>query len=243
MKTRRDPLIYGLFDPRTGELKYVGKAANGLVRCFSHLCPSSLRDRTKKNGWLKSLLKKGLRPEWDVIERAPLESLSEREQFWIAYFKFIGCDLLNMTPGGDGHHGRIWTPELRAKMSAATRGRPMPKQSPETIAKRAASLRGRKRSLEAIAKTAAATRGVPKKPHQVEAMRKGMVAFWAKPGSDVRMARAHGGRPFLDSLGRRWETIQGAARQLGISAGHICGVLKGNRKSAGGLTFAYAEGC
>lgn len=235
----RAPIIYGLFDPRDGTLRYVGKSLKGAAdRLASHLCPSSLRDRTKKNGWLKSLLKKSLRPEWEVLDRPQLNGLNEAEQFWIAYYKSIGCELLNMTPGGDGHHGRIYSPELREKIGAAQRGKPKPKHSAETRAKMSAAHKGRKATAETRAKMSAAQRGIKHTPESIEAMREVHRANWSKPGYAEKMSRAHGCRPFWDHLGRRYETVNGAARQLGLTSGEISAALNGKRKSARGFTFS-----
>ncbi len=41
----------------------------------------------------------------------------EAEIFWIAYYKSIGAELMNMTDGGDGMTGQ--TKEIKAKISAA----------------------------------------------------------------------------------------------------------------------------
>ena len=57
----------------------------------------------------------------------------------------------------------------------------------------------------------------------------------------VKDARAKGGRPFVDQNGARYETIQGAARTLGLQPSCICQVLKGLRRSTGSYVFKYAE--
>ncbi len=117
-------LIYGLFDPRTEELRYVGKSCSGLERPRQHIKPRLLKARTHKNSWLKSLLSEGLRPEIDVLEEhAGPETLNEAERFFIAYFRGIGCRLTNGTDGGDGvSAGRIQSLEEKAKRSASLMG-------------------------------------------------------------------------------------------------------------------------
>jgi hypothetical protein len=43
-------------------------------------------------------------PEIFCIEEVVDADWQEAEQFWIAYFRFVGADLLNQTAGGDGIH-------------------------------------------------------------------------------------------------------------------------------------------
>ena len=235
-------VIYGLADPRSGQLRYVGKSTTGAQqRLASHLCPSSLKAKSWKNHWLKSLLKEGLRPDVFVIEAcARKEDLNEAERHQIASLRAIGCELTNLTPGGDGQ-GYPCSPEKRAKISVATKGRRLTVLSPKTYARIAEKARGRKRSAEAIAKTAAARRGQKHTADAIAIMSEQHKARWATEGYAAKMSRAHGGRPFVDQHGRRYETQGGAARLLGISAGHINQVLKGKRRSAGGLVFTFTE--
>ncbi len=55
------PCVYGLIDPRTGELRYIGKAQNLTRRLRQHLQPSELRANTYKVHWIKELLSNNLR--------------------------------------------------------------------------------------------------------------------------------------------------------------------------------------
>ena len=60
--------IYGLTDPRTGELRYIGKTKNSLkYRLMRHV---RYRDKgsVHKNSWIGLLERDGLRPEIFVIE-------------------------------------------------------------------------------------------------------------------------------------------------------------------------------
>lgn len=111
--------IYGLCDPITQQLRYIGKANNPEVRCREHLSARFLRPKTHKNHWIKSLLGQAVKPEPFVIEEVPSDGWQEAERFWIAYFRSIGADLTNLAPGGEGDCG----PEGRARHAAAMRGR------------------------------------------------------------------------------------------------------------------------
>jgi hypothetical protein len=97
--------IYCLSDPRNNEIKYIGKTSSSLNdrRC-SHLWESINSGRNnKKIAWLKSILKLGQKPVISLIEEFDSEiDCNEAEIFWISYFKFIGADLKNHQPGGEG---------------------------------------------------------------------------------------------------------------------------------------------
>lgn len=106
--------IYGLVDPRTDELRYIGKTVRRPShRLFTHqwLARTSKR-KSHVQAWLANLLKDGREPEVVVIEIVPAGvDWVEAEQFWIAYFRMIGADLCNLTIGGDGSPGRKHSPE------------------------------------------------------------------------------------------------------------------------------------
>ena len=117
-------LIYGLFDPRTDELRYVGKSASGLTRPRAHLFPSQLRRHNRRVAWLKSLLAAGLRPEIVVLEEVTnAESLPELEKLAISHYRAMGFDLVNGTEGGEGCLGRRLSVEAKRKIAEAQRGR------------------------------------------------------------------------------------------------------------------------
>jgi len=51
-----DSFIYGLIDPRTREVRYIGKSARGMQRPLEHSKPCYLRrDRTHKANWIREL--------------------------------------------------------------------------------------------------------------------------------------------------------------------------------------------
>jgi len=120
--------IYGLKDPITKQLRYVGQTKQERLKNRFNYHVNE-KTNTRKNQWIRSLRKKGLLPEMFVIDECySLDELNELEIFWIAYFKYIGCRLTNVSSGGGGMMGI--------------------KQSPETIAKRAAKQVGTKRTEE-----------------------------------------------------------------------------------------------
>lgn len=91
--------IYGLVDPRTEQIRYVGKTVEKLRRRLkSHIVARNLKYPV--NRWVKKLFDAGLRP--DIFEIETVDACwQDAEQFWISYFRCVGADLLNLAPGGD----------------------------------------------------------------------------------------------------------------------------------------------
>jgi hypothetical protein len=145
-------LIYGYVDPRSGELRYVGKSSSGTRRPLQFTA-----HRTRCGNWIKSLAP--LRPEIVVLEELADDctdaDLNEAECHAIAYWKFLGARLTNLTLGGEGARGLEKTPETRARLSAALRGR---KVSPKHKAAISAAKIGYKHTPETRAKMTALRR-------------------------------------------------------------------------------------
>ena len=100
-------LIYGLVDPRDGNIRYIGKSCSGLNRPKNHNKPSNLKANTHKVHWIKNLLFEGSKPRIVIIEEFDNpEVLDAAEQKWIAHYKSIGADLTNSDNGGVGSLGR-----------------------------------------------------------------------------------------------------------------------------------------
>lgn len=154
-------IIYGLVDPRTLLVRYVGKSAKGMLRPREHRRQLH-REDTYKARWLKSLLALGLDYTIVVLEEiASADLLADAEVWRIAYGRASGWPLTNLTDGGDGTAGRtvsaatkvkltaaMSAPEVRGRISAAVmehwRTRPRT-VSAETRAKLAEAGRGRRR--------------------------------------------------------------------------------------------------
>ena len=117
--------IYGLFDPRTKELKYIGKTKDTLKnRLQYHLYPVALKPITLKNNWLKSLLKQGLKPHITPLQETTEDRWQIDEQENIKHWKMMGCPLTNGTDGGEGLLNYKTSEETKRKISKALSGRP-----------------------------------------------------------------------------------------------------------------------
>lgn len=64
-----DNIIYGLVDPRTLMVRYVGLSSRGLVRPNEHRSNRSLKVDSYKNRWLKQLFAIGLNYQTVVLEQ------------------------------------------------------------------------------------------------------------------------------------------------------------------------------
>lgn len=90
MKTN---LIYGLMDPRNDLFYYIGKTTVGHKRPMTHLARSH-NEQVKE--WVLELGKIGLTPSIHIIEsNINLNSLRDREVYWINEYKKINDDLFN----------------------------------------------------------------------------------------------------------------------------------------------------
>lgn len=93
--------IYTLIDPITNQIRYIGKANNPQERYKNH--KNRCRDKnTHKRNWINKLRLKNIYPDIEIIDKVPLSDWHYWEKFWISYYKFIGCNLINYTSGGDG---------------------------------------------------------------------------------------------------------------------------------------------
>jgi len=93
--------IYVLIDPRTKEVRYVGKANNVSQRYKAHLNRARKHQIHKKN-WIDLLRKEKLKPIIEVIDEVLINEWQFWETYWICQMKCWGFDLINYTLGGDG---------------------------------------------------------------------------------------------------------------------------------------------
>lgn len=122
MRPESKYIIYGLVDPRTRLVRYVGKSVRGLARPKSHRHPSNRKKRTHTATWVRSLISEGADYEIVILEQCEREILSAAEIWWIAYGRACNWSLTNHTDGGEGVLGLKFSAESRAKMSASHKG-------------------------------------------------------------------------------------------------------------------------
>lgn len=110
--------IYGLIDPNTQHIKYVGKTIDTPEkRLMNHL---SDKAKTHKTNWLKSL--NGIIPEIIILDNCNESNWIFWEQYWISQCRTWGFKLTNTTIGGEGQSGYKPSIETREKRSNSLSG-------------------------------------------------------------------------------------------------------------------------
>lgn len=226
----QDITIYALVDPRTDEVRYIGKTTDFVRRLRRH---RTEQGRTPRHYWLASLRAQGLEPQGIVLEVVQESQWDEREQHWIRHYREQGARLTNLATGGRGAVGiipseatrrklsesgkRAWqekprslTDEHKAKLATLHKGR---KRRDETKARISEAMKGRHLTDEHRAKMSAARAGVPHAPPSDETRRKIGAALsgerngqskldWEKV-REIRRRYAEGGIS-LSALGREY---------------------------------------
>lgn len=173
-------LIYGLVDPDSLLVRYIGKSSSGLNRPRAHKAPSQLRDRTWRANWILQLCSRGQDYGIAILQHVDRGQLAEAERWWIAYGRVCGWPLTNLTTGGDGTPGWVMPDSVKQKISAskmdlvsrgvhhwqsldhavAVRGRMLsggsPAKRPEVAAKISAALTGHRHGADTRGRMAAA---------------------------------------------------------------------------------------
>lgn len=220
--------IYGLVDPRTNELRYVGKTATSLKRRLQrHLNQVARGDRGRHVlFWLASVIARGQSPIIFEIE-SDLESANwmEAEQFWIAYFRSIGARLCNLTAGGDGSPGLVWSSDVRAKHRRVRESEPYKANAARISKNNWANNR------PTIISAQKAAKGVDFRNRQSAARK----ALWSDPEWRRRVSLAHQGklsegdvRAILELLNTGFSQTAVAAR-FGVSQSLISRIKSNQR--------------
>jgi hypothetical protein len=91
--------IYALVDPRTNEIRYIGRTGVPKARFRTHL----KKDKNPgKSEWVAGLLEIGLQPKMVILEEIPTihRAHVEREDYWIHRMIDEGCNLFNINYSG-----------------------------------------------------------------------------------------------------------------------------------------------
>jgi group I intron endonuclease len=120
--------IYGLVEPKTNTLRYVGKTTDLDRRLRRHI-NERFNNNSYKDRWIRKLIDNNEKPEIVLIDFVNNNDWQYWEKFYISYYKFIGCKLTNGTKGGDeppSTKGRKHTEESKRKMSETKKGKSIP---------------------------------------------------------------------------------------------------------------------
>lgn len=152
-------LIYGLADPRTGHIHYIGKSSTGMLRPRQHQGKAKEKNPAKA-AWIRSLADAGMTYQILVLEECESgKDLNEAEIKHISRGRADGWPLTNLTRGGDGgpiRSGQKNSPETRARISASKKGKPA---RPDVAARLRTIFSGRKHRQETIEKMSLIKRG------------------------------------------------------------------------------------
>ncbi|WP_406867225.1 GIY-YIG nuclease family protein [Paraburkholderia fungorum] len=132
---QRETKIYVLRDPRTNEIRYVGKTVRDLRKRLREHVASAPRKITYRDNWIFTLLDEGLHPIIEEIDRT-IGDWEALEAKWIAHHKSLGAKLTNLTDGGYGVPGL--DPAVRARGQARDR---VTKSNPDWRAKQALAIK------------------------------------------------------------------------------------------------------
>ena len=171
--------IYGLIDPRTGALRYVGKADDPVKRLRRHVWECRQMS-CYRHRWVAAVVASGNLPRLVVLQVVANADWSASEKAWISYYRARGLRLVNDTDGGDGGLGRAHTPDELERMSAVHKAY---WADPEAKAEQSERTRIRWQSAD------------------VEARRQrtsiAMKERWATPEYRAKMLAAHQGRGMM----------------------------------------------
>lgn len=87
--------VFVLVDPRSNEVRWVGKAPDPHRRLLQLLQPHQLHTHdTRLNLWLKNLSTSGLQPKIRVLASVPERSAESTKRKWIKHYRDLLGDTL-----------------------------------------------------------------------------------------------------------------------------------------------------
>lgn len=169
-------VIYGLIDPNTTFLRYIGFTSNAEKRYKNHHSIRQLKDNTHKNNWIKSLIKNRQQAKMIIIaEYKTAEELPAAEGYWYAFFISHGADLTNDPNfiGIGSRKGKKLSEKHKKNISKANKGKQKSEEHKKNISESkfghittekaklniSKSLKGRKCTEEAKQKISKANKG------------------------------------------------------------------------------------
>lgn len=195
-------LVYGLVDPRTLMVRYVGKSTSGMRRPRQHCSPSSMMDSTHRTRWIKALLRYHLCYRIVVLEYAKTpDALGALECWWIAYGRACDWPLTNATNGGDGTCGYKHTDETKdvLRQRASTRTYVMSKLHKQRVIEAST---GRVKSAAELALMRAAATGRVKSAEELAKMSAASTAAM-NPGRRAKIGDQHRGSKHTEETKQR----------------------------------------
>lgn len=219
-KPEQEIYIYGLCDPDTDEIRYIGLSTCGFKRLLDHYSNCYKRSNrgtlSRSKMWIKSLkdANRVFKPIYLEYFDKDGPHVDEAEMFWISYFKMLGSDLVNHEIGGRSKYLRFSSDENKRKQSISCAKSNGTKEKREYFSKNTKEQwlnpEIRKQRIEAM----------QNKP-RTEEQKKNMIL-----GNSQRFQ-------LKDDLGNIYPSLNEAARQLKVGAMVIHRALKNNKKVKG----------
>lgn len=229
--------IYALIDPRTEQIRYIGKTVNPKGRYCSHISPSSRCRKTKD--WVQSLIKRGLKPIMEIIDEITDECWQDAEIGYIRLLKACGANLKNISQGGDpGFSGH----EETKKLLSASRN-PLPVYQFDLQGNLLASYKCSREAEKAtgfhkicINRACKADLSAPKQTKLL-----GGFIFRREPFiNEPLVSRRHAAYDVYNKHGKflfSCTTRKEATEKTGVKGERISDIIKGARKSSNGYVF------
>lgn len=247
-------VIYGLYDPISNHLMYIGKTRKNLkTRYRQHLLQAKTNNKTKKEKWIYNLLLNNLKPDIKIIDSTAKtnEELNQLERFYIEYCLFNGHILTNITTGGNGGTSYV-SLETRKKLSDRNKKyKVIDLQTLEIFPSMMSVCYKYNFSTGQLSdhlnkKSNISIHGKFFKwlPINIKNIEK-----WANKQlknkieyKEFKDKKKYQNKPILCvNTGKIYESTKQAAAELNFSTSGICDVLKGNKRSIFGLIFKYAD--
>lgn len=214
--------IYSLSDPRTNEIRYVGKSDNLNLRLIEHVRKHKY-SITHKNNWIKSLLNKNLTPNIDILDIVPITEWGFWETHWINLIKAWGFNLTNIASGGrGGNQGFV----VNKKISIALKNRIF---TNETIEKMRLGARNRKIS------------NAGRESLSIHRTGKGNPMYGKKRTENSKHYRSVIQFDLNNEYIQTWQGITLASNTLKINRCTISDVCNGRKKTAGRYKWKYKD--
>jgi hypothetical protein len=214
--------VYGLADPFSKEIRYVGVTYRPSRRLKDHLY-SCKKLITHKDKWLATLIHKNTKPELIILATVSYSDVSEAEKHWVKHFKILGNRLTNATEGGEGCPSP--SEETRRKIGDNQRGKPKNiKFTPELRKLLSDKAKEWKRSDSLCKKISESKKDVPlSQEHKIA----------------ISKAKMKGRIIYCETTGESFNSYAEVVDKYKIHKSSLCEVLKGNRKTVSNLVFKY----
>lgn len=231
--------IYTLKNPITNEIRYVGftSAKSVDIRLNSHIYEAkNTRVTTKNSSWIKSLLKKGIKPKIELLDEVD-DNWQFWEQYWIAQFKSWGFKLNNHTLGGEGNLGYKPTEKTLFKIRKIyckydISGKFIKKY--KSITEAAKDNNTQKSIINQAAKNYGLSKGFQWRYYSSNYKKN--IGLCTKMLKNIEIHQYSLDGVFL----KKWESLVKASKVLKINSVNINKVLKQERKTAGNFQWKYA---